>query len=183
MLAICQNFTLQYFPPIIRNTIIISGCNTRGETRSGRARRVTMSILKYFKGAKENIQNELPDPSRSLLREMPSSSIAAANTMVKSITAKPRKQYIQLTPVQRFQIGKKAAEIGIAAALRFFKKNHPDLALTEPTVRRAKNRYVEELKKRPRNSSFELSELQELPTRKRGRPLLIGEELDKSEFT
>ena len=79
-----------------------------------------MSILKYFKGAKENIQNELPDPSRSLLREMPSSSIAAANTMVKSITAKPRKQYIQLTPVQRFQIGKKAAEIGIAAALRFF---------------------------------------------------------------
>ena len=39
--------------------------------------------------------------------------------------------------------------------------------------------YPSKLKKRPRNSNFEFSELQELPTRKRGRPLLIGEELDR----
>ena len=98
--------------------------------------------------------------------------------MVKSVinTELPRKEYIKLTPAQRFQIGKKAAEIGIAAALRYFKRRHPDLSLTEPTVRRAKNRYIEELKKNP---SFEFSELQELPTRKKGRPLLIGEELDR----
>ena len=64
-------------------------------------------------------------------------------------------------------------------SFKVFIKNHPDLALTEPTVRRAKNRYIEELKKRPRNSSFEFSELQELPTRKRGKSLLIGEELDR----
>ena len=43
----------------------------------------TMSILKYFKvkGAKEKSQNdllELPDPSGSLSKEIPSSSIAAA---------------------------------------------------------------------------------------------------------
>ena len=70
LLAIHQNFTPQYFPPIIRNTIIISGCNTRGETRGGRASGVTMSILKYFKSAKENSQNELPDPSGSLSKEI-----------------------------------------------------------------------------------------------------------------
>ena len=55
-------------------------------------------------------------------------------------------------------------EIGIAAAQRYFRERYPDLALTEPTIRRAKNCYVEELKKNP---SSELSELQELPTRKR----------------
>ena len=101
---------------------------------------IMMSILKYFKlkGAKESSQKdllELPDPSGSLSKEVLSLAITAANTtMVKSITAEPRKEYIKLTPVQRFQIGKKAAEIGIAAALRFFKKSHPDLALTEPPL-------------------------------------------------
>ena len=47
-------------------------------------------------------------------------------------------------------------------------------------MRRAKNRYIEELKKRPWHSAdSELSELQELPTKKKGRPLLIGQELDR----
>ena len=54
------------------------------------------------------------------------------------------------------------------------------MALTEPTVQRAKNRYNEELKKRPQHSAdSELSELQELLTKKKGRPLLIGQELDR----
>ena len=107
---------------------------------------------------------------------MPSSAITAENNLVKAMpTAVPRKDYVKLTPAQRHQIGKKAAENGIAAALRFFQKNHPDLALTEPT---AKNHYVEE-QKRPRHSTDpELSELlQELSTKKKGRQPLIGQEL------
>ena len=47
-------------------------------------------------------------------------------------------------------------------------------------MQRAKNHYNEELKKRPRHSAnSELSELQELPTKKKGRPLLIGQELGR----
>ena len=51
------------------------------------------------------------------------------------------------------------------------------MALTESTIRRrAKNHYVKELKKNP---SLQLSELQQLPIRKRGRPPLIGKEIDR----
>ena len=50
------------------------------------------------------------------------------------------------------------------------------MALTESTISRAKNHYVEELKKNP---SLQLSELQQLPIRKRGRPPLIGKEIDR----
>ena len=139
-------------------------------------------FLKYFKvkDDTENSQNgltELPDPSGSLSKEIPSST-AVANTMVNSAmtTELTRKEYVKLTPAQQFQIRKKAAEIGMAVALRYFEKRHLNQALTESTITRAKNRNVEELKKNP---NFELTELKELPTRKRGRPLLIGEELDR----
>ena len=41
-----------------------------------------MSILKYFK---RNMDKKLPDPSRSLSREVPSSAIERANTSVAPI--------------------------------------------------------------------------------------------------
>ena len=82
-----------------------------------------------------------------------------------------------MTPAQRFEIGKKAAEIGIAQALRFYKKKYPDLMVSKPTARRAKNLYLNELKKRSQND--DLDDFRELPTKKRGRPLLLGEELDR----
>ena len=49
--------------------------------------------------------------------------------------------------------------------------------VSEPTARRAKNLYLDELKKRSR--SDDVDDFRELPTRKRGRPLLLGEELDR----
>ena len=54
---------------------------------------------------------ELPDPSGSLSKEIPSSAIAAANTMVKSVKIEPRKEYVKLTPAQRFQIGKELPKL------------------------------------------------------------------------
>ena len=84
-----------------------------------------MSILKYFllKNAKDSKESSLPDPSGDLSKDMPSSAITAANTMVKAMpTAVPRKEYVKLSSAQQYQIGKKAAEIGIAAALRLFKR-------------------------------------------------------------
>ena len=78
-----------------------------------------------IKNGKDSKEIDLPDPAGDLSKDMPSSAITAANTMVKAMpTAVPRKEYVKLTSAQRYQIGKKAAEIGIAAALRFSKKNH-----------------------------------------------------------
>ena len=66
--------------------------------------------------------------------------------------------------------------MGVTAAIRYFKKKFPDLSLTEPTVRRLKNLYLEELAKKPLDENT--SAFNELPYKKYGRPLNVGEEVD-----
>ena len=68
---------------------------------------------------------------------------------------------------------KKAAESGVTATLRYYSKTFPDLALKKATVRRFKNNYLLQI-----NDSTRPTDLQELPCKKRGRPLLIGDKLD-----
>ena len=53
---------------------------------------------------------------------------------------------------------------------------YPDIELKETTVRRFKNAYIDEARKRRHDED---SEVRELPSKKRGRPLLLGEELEK----
>jgi len=105
-------------------------------------------LEKTTSGTKE-IPHELPDPSGNLAKEIPSSTIAAANEITVAVLAasKKKKEYVMLTDAQRLQIGKKASEIGIAAMIRFYKNRLPDLSLTEPTVHRLKHRYNDELRK------------------------------------
>ena len=85
---------------------------------------------------------------------------------------------------QQFAVRKRVVEHGVTATIRYYAKCFPDLALKETTVRRLKNVYFSELKK----GSFEASHsgksgdsevVQELPPKKKGRPLLLGEELDR----
>ena len=90
-----------------------------------------------------------------------------------------------MTPAQRFAVGKRVAEHGVTATIRYYAKCCPDLVLKEATVRRLKNVYLSELKK----GSFEASHhselggnsevVQQLPPKKKGCPLLLGEELDR----
>ena len=115
-----------------------------------------MSLLKYFSwkkatSATKELPYELPDPSGSLAKEIPSSTIAAANEITAAVltASKKKKEYVKLTDAQRLQIGKKASEIRKAAAIRFYKSKVPDLGqlLMESTVHKLKNRYNDELKK------------------------------------
>ena len=102
-------------------------------------------ILKYFSLKKDQSEDKkLPDPSGPLSKVIPSSSIASCNAEVTKVlklqaTRVAKKCYTKLTPVQRYDIGKRGAEMGVTAAIRYFKKKFPDLSLTEPTVRRLKN--------------------------------------------
>ena len=111
---------------------------------------------------------------------VPTSSIVAANEEVRKVYEQSatgeRGPYVKLTASQRLEIAKKAAEMGTTSAIRYYKRKYPNLKLTEPTVRRLKNSYAFELKKRPLQ---EKGSLEELPTKKRGKPLMIGEELDR----
>lgn len=59
----------------------------------------------------------------------------------------------------------KASAIGIASVIRFYMKKYLDLPLTEPTTRKAKNQYIDELKKI--SQTVDSDYFGELPTKKR----------------
>ena len=84
--------------------------------------------------------------------------------------------YTKLTPIQRYEIDKNGAEMGVIATIWYYKKKFPDLSLIKPTVRQLKNLYLEELIKKPLDADS--SEFNELPYKKYGQPLNVGEEID-----
>ena len=89
-----------------------------------------------------------------------------------------RGPYKILTPVQKFDIGKRAAEIGTTSAMHYYAKSYPHLDLKETFVRRFKNHYQIQLKTSTKEISGS-STVQELVPKKRGHPLMVGEELDE----
>ena len=71
--------------------------------------RVLEALFRYFKREKNN----LPYPHGPLAQSVPSTSIAAANSEVRSVIEsqnnKKRGQYAKYTPEQKSMIGKRAA--------------------------------------------------------------------------
>ena len=70
---------------------------------------------------------KLPDPRGPLSKEVPSTAIAAANGEVKHVVElqrrKTRGPYTKFTPEQKAEIGKRAAEHGVAATVRYFEND------------------------------------------------------------
>ena len=140
----------------------------------------------------KNRKQLLPDPNGALSVKIPCSAITSANACVGKLlnatanslgdgdkrNANLRGPYTILTPAQKFEIGKRAAEVGSTAAMRYYAKNYPALELKETSVRRFKNNYQTQLKTSAKEVSDD-STVQELVSKKRGRPLLVGEELDE----
>ena len=81
--------------------------------------RITMSILKYFRPVKQ--KPDLPDRNGPLYEKMPSSAVSSANTKVMDALEKRassgRGPYLVLTPAQKHQVGKRAAECGTTATI------------------------------------------------------------------
>ena len=121
---------------------------------------------------------------------MLSSAITSANIAVQAVlveasdkadtahssSGSSRGHYLVLTPAQKFNIKKRASEQEVTSALCYYKKTFPDLPLKETLVRRFKILFQQSLK-RPCSDGSE--ELNKLPSKKMGRPLLISEELDR----
>lgn len=144
-----------------------------------------MSILKYFKRAPAKVQDEeLPEPTSSLNSVVPSKAIELANSEVLKLKNKgPRgarsAPYLILTPAQRYEVGKRAAEHGVTASLRYFAKKYPELPLKETSVQRLKNLYQCDCKQlRASNAVAPVEDVHELPRKKEGGPLLLPDELD-----
>ena len=134
-----------------------------------------MALYNYFK-KKEN--PTLPDEKGQLSKVVPSNYIDGANKEVTAVTKSLGKRgpYLKLTGDKKAIIGKYAAEHGIVAAVRHFSNEFPELKDT--TVHGWKVKYLFELEK-CKSEGRELV-VKELPVAKMGRPLLLGEELDKA---
>ena len=81
-------------------------------------------------------------PPPQIKTEKSGFSTAAAKKTVKEVLeakGEVKQRYGKLTPAQHFKIGKKDGG---------FMRMYPDLMLSEPTARRAKNQYLDKLKKR-----------------------------------
>ena len=93
-----------------------------------------MALHNYFKTIEEG---NLPDPRGSLSKVVPSSAISAANSEVKArgLGTSKRGSYAKLTQQQKAEIGKRAAEHGIASTIRYCAKRLPDCPLKERSVR------------------------------------------------
>ena len=145
-----------------------------------------MSILKYFHKTKwedqgqdqeHNVEIKLPDPDGDLNKMVPSKAIRAPDESNEQLV-EPKPSFDSSTVVCCWEEG------GITATIRQYTKCFLYLALKETTVRRIKNVYLSELK----NGSFEASHssksgdsevVQQLPPKKKGHPLLYGEELER----
>ena len=139
-----------------------------------------MSLLKYF----ERSNLTLPKPCGPLLTVLPSSTITATNKEVKQVLkrsktpgASKRGEYEHFTPEEKAQIGQRAAECGVTASIQHFSKVFPGRSLKESSVKTWKMKYLQEIAARKR-AGKDLT-VKELATKKAGRPLLLGEDLDK----
>ena len=94
-------------------------------------------LLKYFRRQSKQNLSVLPDPKGSLSEKVPSSSIELTNDIVhdiideKTTSRGKRGEYLSLTPAQKFSIGKRAAENGVTATIRYYAKAFPDLPLSK----------------------------------------------------
>ena len=136
-----------------------------------------MALHNYFKRIEGG---NLPDTRVSISKVVPSSAISAANSEVKArgLGTSKRGSYAKLTQQHKAEIGKRAAEHGIASTVRYYAKRLPDCPLKESSVRTWRNSYTLEIR-RKRGERCEDMSAQELPEKKRDRPLLLGEELDR----
>ena len=108
-----------------------------------------MSLLCYFKAKVLSDSTKLPDPRGPLSMKVLSSSIELANAEVKQVIEaeescdrRKRGHYEKFSPELRFQIGKHAAENGVAATMHFYAKK---FILKESSVQTWKNTYTREI--------------------------------------
>ena len=142
----------------------------------------SMALLHYF--SKASWIAKLPDPQGVLAKDIPSSAISSANTEVQCVLQGKEQQpaqklsrelYAKFTTEQKPEIAKWAAENGIAATICHFAKKYPDLK--ESSVCTWKSAYTAEIKWKCSVGVGDL-DIKALPKKKRGRPYLLGKQLE-----
>ena len=121
----------------------------------------------------------LPDLRGSLSASVPSRAIAEANKRVQEeVTRQAGKRglYAKPSSSQHCEIAKYASQHGTAESARHFLKKL-DKRVSESTVKLIKKVYIEALRKRARTDDDQ--EMGVLPSKKQGRKVLLGQDLDQ----
>ena len=127
-----------------------------------------MALYKFFKRVdKDKIVKELKE-------DKPEEKSQAAGAVEKQ--SRKRGEYQKLSSEEKAVVGKYGSEHGVAAAVRHFKS----LNVKESSVRGWKNAYEKELKERSKEADLcEPVAVPALPSKKRGRPPILGIKLDE----
>ena len=143
------------------------------------------TMWKYLKRIsaenKPSTKDCLPQESGPLSRSIPSSAIASANkavlkSMESATKQEGRGKYGKYSSKERAEVGRRAAEFGITSTIKYYETVNPLCQLPSSSVYTWKVQYLNELAKRKRNGEELL--IKDLPQKKRGRPFLLGEQLD-----
>ena len=145
-------------------------------------------VLKSWTNVNPPSVADLPDPSGILSKSIPSSTIKASNTAVWDVSiatdsqneAPDAKQgrYQHYSNKERAEIAKRAIDFGITATICHYASLYPTRGtIPVSSVATWKAKYLKELKIRVQENKQDLV-IDKLPNKKRGRPLLLGKELD-----
>ena len=135
------------------------------------------SIFSYFKRVESH---GFPHPKGPTSAFIPSASIIAANEAVKKASKTERaarRTHLKLTDEQKAEIAQYALENGNCSAVRHFSEKL-EVPLKESSIRTWVGKCKFEPEKKVKAKETDLR-VKSLPSAKRGRPLLLGEELDK----
>ena len=146
---------------------------------------------------------DLPTPSGALSKTILSSAIKAANTAVRKVLVDSENEapdakwgrYQHYSDKEGAEIAKRAIDHGITDTIHHYASSYPTRKeILVSSVATWKARYLKELKIRVRESQKENQGenqgenkqevvITEMPNKKRGRPLLLGKELDNYVIT
>ena len=140
-----------------------------------------MAFQKYLRPI-----NGLPDLKGPLSSSIPSTAIAEANRLVNQ-TRKEETEKKKCRPYKKYslsvqlEIAEYTCHHGVASAARVF-SHKLQQSISESTVRSIRNAYRQELRKKGRreDNEDEMSiHVHILPTKKRGRRVMLREDIDK----
>ena len=136
-----------------------------------------MALFRYFKP-----QDGLPDPRGTLSTSILPTAIAQANREVQKTTGSNRKKrgpYKRYSASVRAAVGKYASQHGVAAAACYFPSKLGECVSETHTVRSIRSADIEGMKRtRTVELDKEQAEIIALPSKERGRPVLLGQKLD-----
>ena len=98
-------------------------------------------------------------------------STSADGPSYKASTKKERGSHEQFTPEEKLQMGKRAAEHGVASTIRYFHMLFSDHAVKESSVCTWQKKSKEITKRKSIREEETTMDLKQLPSKKRGRTL------------